>query len=320
VAILAACVAVLAGPAQSQSCTGAGFVADACRKAVDLVNFLTPQLATAQAGGNATLGQGGTLGGSGHVALDVRVTALSGSLPRLDNVGFNATETKTVFASDNHFVPSLSANAAIGIWRGYSLGVTHVGGLDALVTATYLQAFSGGSVTSKVSDGNTKFGYGLRVGLLEESLLSPGVSVSYLNRDLPTISVTGTVAGSGVTNPGGSITVSDLSVKTSAWRITASKNLPLFGGLSAGFGQDQYKTSSRVTVAVNGSGSGTGAAGMSMTRTNMFVGVTVNILVAKLIGEVGHATGGDTPTLLNDFGSAANKPRTYFTLGVRASF
>lgn len=309
----------LAPAAQAQSCTGGAYIADACRKTVDLVNFLTPQIATAQAGGNATIGQGGSLGGLGKFVIDLRATAVNGSFPKLDNVGFSATEASTAFTSAHQFVPAASVNAAIGVWRGYSLGVTHIGGIDALLTVTYLPDLSGGQVQGKASGGNTKLGYGLRVGVLEESLLSPGVSLTYLKRDLPTYTVTGTVQGSGL-NPGGTIAINNFSIKTSAWRLAASKSLPLLGGLSAGIGQDMYDASSQVAVQVNGGGSGSGTAGMTMTRRNMFVGAIINLLVAKMVVEVGQATGGSTPALLNDFGSPASKSRTYFTAGLRASF
>jgi hypothetical protein len=317
--IVGALAAAVAPALQSQSCTGGAYIADACRKTVDLVNFLTPQIATAQAGGNATIGQGGSLGGLGKFVIDLRATAVSGSFPKFDNVGFSPTETGTAFASAHQFIPAASINAAIGVWRGYSLGVTHVGGIDALLTLTYLPDLSSGQVKGSASGGNTKLGFGVRVGVLEESLLSPGVSLTYLKRDLPTYTVTGTAQGSGL-NPGGTIAINDFSIKTSAWRITASKSLPLIGGLSAGIGQDKYDASSQVAVTVNGGGSGTGSAGMTMTRTNMFVGAIVNLLVAKFVLEVGQATGGNTPALLNDFGSPAAKARTYFTAGVRASF
>ncbi|HZF73263.1 MAG TPA: hypothetical protein VEZ51_07515, partial [Gemmatimonadaceae bacterium] len=36
---------------------------DACQKAIDLFKYMAPQLGTAIAGGNPTLGQGGNLGG-----------------------------------------------------------------------------------------------------------------------------------------------------------------------------------------------------------------------------------------------------------------
>ena len=60
--VLAAIAAVPATmSAQANSCA-AGTTQDACQKAVDLFQYMAPQLGTVIAGGNATLGQGGTLG------------------------------------------------------------------------------------------------------------------------------------------------------------------------------------------------------------------------------------------------------------------
>src|SRR5712671_8192382 len=59
---------------------------DACQKAIDLFQYLAPQLATSVAGGNATLGQAGSLGGLGHFSAGFRVNALQGSLPQVQNV------------------------------------------------------------------------------------------------------------------------------------------------------------------------------------------------------------------------------------------
>ena len=53
---------------------------DACQKAIDLFDYMAPQLGTVIAGGNATLGQGGTLGGFPHFAIGLRVNALMGSI------------------------------------------------------------------------------------------------------------------------------------------------------------------------------------------------------------------------------------------------
>jgi hypothetical protein len=58
---------------------------DACQKAIDLFQYLAPQLATTVAGGNATLGQAGSLVGLGHFSVGFRVNALQG-LPQVQNV------------------------------------------------------------------------------------------------------------------------------------------------------------------------------------------------------------------------------------------
>ena len=319
-AIIAAPVAV----ASAQTCTGGTAVQDACQKGVDFVTFVAPQLSTALAAGNATLGQGGALGGLGHFALSIRASAVNGSRPKVGIQSFSTTGAQsTTYASNNQFIPGVSADAAIGIWRGISVGVTHVGGIDGLLTATYLPnvGSSGNGDSQLKADGsNTKFGFGVRIGLLEESVVTPGVSFTYLQRDLPTVTMTAANnSGAGLNSASGTIVLNNLSIKSGAWRITAAKDLLIFG-LSAGVGQDKYTTSSTLNVTVNalgGTQSGTGSAGISMTRTNAFVGASVNLFLFKLEGELGTVSGGSLPTLTNNFGAPADASRTYFTLGLR---
>jgi hypothetical protein len=136
--------AAIAAPMQAQtSQCASGATQDACQKATDLFNFMTPQLSTAIASGNPTLGQGGALGGLGHFSLDLRGSAVNGSLPTLSNVGLSVAGAQhSTFTSKNTLIPMVSADAALGLWRGVSLGVTHVGGIDAIVTMTYLPNIS----------------------------------------------------------------------------------------------------------------------------------------------------------------------------------
>lgn len=321
--ILAGLVLAVAAPtAQAQCLTE---TLDACRKAADLVNYITPQLSTALVGGNATLGQGGSLGGLGHFALDVRASVVNGSIPKLNNLGLRTTGAyASTFTSEDQMVPAASLDAAVGLWRGIPVGVSHIGGIDALITMTYLPSINSGSgsgsVDFNVSGSNEKFGYGLRVGLLEESLVAPGVAFSWVQRDLPTVSFGGTVDPSG-TNPGGHIALNNYALKTTAWRLTAGKNL-MFLGLSAGYGQDKYDASASVASTVNltlpvaRTVSGSTSANLSMTRSNMFVGASINLFVFKLEAEAGQVSGG-TLTTLNNFGTPADKSRTYYTVGLR---
>src|SRR5687768_18526669 len=58
---------------------------DACQKAIDLFQYMAPQLGVAITGGNATLGQGGTLGGLGHFSIGLRINAVQGRLPQVNN-------------------------------------------------------------------------------------------------------------------------------------------------------------------------------------------------------------------------------------------
>ena len=117
--------------------------ADACELAVDLFRYMAPQLGTAIAGGNATLGQGGTLGGLGHFALGIRANAVFGSVPDMDGLDVSTDGASSrSYETTRQVVPMPVADAAFGIFKGIPLGVTSVGGVDLLLNAAYLPAFS----------------------------------------------------------------------------------------------------------------------------------------------------------------------------------
>jgi hypothetical protein len=292
---------------------------DACQKAIDLFQYMAPQLGTSITGGNATLGQGGNLGGLGHFSLGFRVNAVQGSLPQIQNtsVSVNGAQS-TQFETKTQILPMPTADLAIGIFKGLPLAITNVGGVDLLVSAAYLPEFNNSGVSVKVPDGSLKLGYGARVGILQESLLVPGVSVSYLVRDLPTVNI---AANSG----SDSLYVNKLALKTKAWRVTASKSL-LFIGLAVGFGQDKYQSSTdiRAHVAARAltpaANAGPVSLAQDLTRTNIFADVSMNLLLLKLTGEIGQVSGGTINTYNTFSGKQAADSRIYGSVGARFGF
>lgn len=328
-AFVAALVTGAAGTAEAQC--SAGVASQACKASVDVVNFMTPQMATAIAAGSSTLGQSGVLGGLGRIAVSIRGTAvMNGSIPNI--TGFNTNGAAQNYTTDATPVPAAGVDASFGITKGWSLGVSRIGGIDLLVSALYLPDVDQGDISIKAKDGNTKFGYGVRVGIIDESPLTPGVHVSYIKRDLPTVSLSGssTVAAGG-SQATGSFALNDFSVKTTAWRVVAAKNLLIFG-LQAGLGQDKYQSSSNIVatipsqtvsgVTVPGQ-TATGIASMNMTRTNMFVGAMVNFFVFKLVVEAGQVSGGSVEPSFNSFNGSkdsAADSRTYLSGGLRIAF
>jgi hypothetical protein len=294
---------------------------DACQKAIDLFQYMAPQLGTAITGGNATLGQGGSLGGLGHFTVGLRINAVQGSLPQIQNVTPAVTgATSTRFDTKTQIIPMPTADLAIGIFKGLPLAITNVGGIDLLISAAYLPEFDGSGVSVKVPEGSLKLGYGVRVGVLQESLLVPGISVSYLKRDLPTVNVVGS-------NNGDSLYVNNLSLKTDAWRIVASKSL-LFVGLAAGFGQDKYKSSTDVGAHVaartvpptSAANAGPVSLSQNLTRTNVFANLSMNLLLLKLTGEIGQVSGGTINTFNTFSGKQAADSRIYGSVGARFGF
>lgn len=297
---------------------------DACQMAVDIFQVMAPQLGLALAGGNATLGRGSALGGPGHFSIGLRANVFNGDLPdveafatpsftgRIQRTGANALPVK------EQIVGLPTADAAIGIFGGVPLGLTNVGGIDLLVSATYVPTIGDASDDIQIKpDRNLQLGYGVRIGLLQESLVVPGVSFTYLKRDLPKTSIIGTSSDIDVN-------ITDTEVKTSAYRIVASKSLLLFG-IAAGVGQDKYDASANVQATVKPTVGGAQqsdvvALGQKITRTNYFLDLSLNLPVFKIIGEVGQVTGGKIDTY-NEFATGrADKSRTYGSVGFRIGF
>jgi hypothetical protein len=296
---------------------------DACQQAYDLYQYMAPQLGVALAGGNATLGTGSTLGGLGHFSIGIRANVFNGSVPQVDQFtqsGTGVSAAKTLPTKDQYLgLPT--ADAAIGIFQGIPLGLTNVGGVDVLVSATYVPTVNSGTV-SVTPNSNMQFGYGVRVGILQESIVVPGVSVTYLKRDLPTTSIKGT-NNSGST----SLSVNNLKVNTTAWRLVASKNFLVFG-LAAGYGRDTYDQSADIAATYSGTYSGTAVSGstsvpgtaQSLDRDNMFADVSLNLPLFKIVGEIGQSSGGTVNTY-NSFASGrADKSYQYFSAGIRLAY
>ena len=327
--VLIAAAALTAGTAGAQidtqrcpSGTAAQRISqDACQKAIDLFKYMAPQLGTSITGGNATLGQGGNLGGLGHFSFGLRVNAVQGSLPQIQNISLSTNGATNTPAIDtkSQLVPMPTADLAVGIFKGLPLAITNVGGIDLLVSAAYLPEFNGSGVSVKVPNGSLKLGYGARVGILQESLLVPGISVSYLVRDLPTVNIAGNSGGD-------SLYVNNLSLKTKAWRVVASKNLLLFG-LAAGFGQDKYDASTDISAHVAArpplSPAANAAAvsiSQNLTRTNIFADLSMNLLLFKLNAEIGQVSGGTINTYNTFSGKQAADSRIYGSVGARFGF
>jgi hypothetical protein len=286
---------------------------DACTQAYDIYQFMAPQLGVALAGGNAMLGQGSVLGGLGHFAVAVRGNVFKGQLPQVDQFNESATGAQQQNLPTKDQVLGLpTADAAIGIFKGIPLVLTNVGGIDALVSASYVPTVNSDNV-SVTPQKNWQFGYGARIGLLSESLVVPGVSATWIERDLPTTDIIG-VAGSN------RLAVQNLKVKTKSWRLVASKSLILFG-LAAGVGQDKFDQSADVSGIVPLVGqSSVPDTKQSLTRTNIFGDVSLNLPFFKLTGEIGRSSGGTVNTYNSFSGGRADRSIVYASAGLRFAF
>jgi hypothetical protein len=309
--------AVAAGAQGTANSCAPGTSQDACQMAVDVYQLMSPQLGLALAGGNATLGSGSTLGGPGHFSIGLRANFFQGDLPDVEtfptpNVTGRVLRT---LPTTSQLVGLVTADAAVGIFRGVPLPLTNIGGIDLLLSASYVPTFGSASSNLQIRpDRNLLLGYGVRIGLLQESIVVPGVSFTFLKRDLPTTTMLGT-------SPALDVSVRDAKVKTSAYRIVASKNLLLFG-LAGGIGQDRYSDEANVQGTANVAGGTSEVIAMSqdLTRTNYFVDLSLNFPLFKIIAELGQVTGGTVDTYNEFEAGRADDARTYGSVGFRIAF
>jgi hypothetical protein len=288
---------------------------DACQQTIDLFRYMVPQLGIGMTGGNTTLAQGGALGGLPHFAIGIRGNVLAGSLPVPQQPSTSGAVQRDPYPTDDKVLGLPAVDFALGLWKGLPLALSNVGGIDLLLSATYVPEISTDNV-SVTPETNLQVGYGARVGILQESLLLPGLGVSFMKRDLPKTTIVGFSGND-------SLEVRDLDFKTTAWRITASKSLILFT-IAAGVGQDTYDASTSVEATVNDVLIGRETMGpvtvkQKVTRTNYFADVAMNILLVKLVGTVGMVQGGEVPTY-SRFETDADASRLYGSVGLRIGF
>jgi hypothetical protein len=309
------------GAPSPQCATVSVALQDGCQKTIDLFDYLAPQLATAVAGGNAVLGQGGTLGGLGHFTIGIQANVVKGALPKFNDFNLSTTGSQaTDFNTQTIPVPMPSAIIGLGLFGGLPLGTVKVGGVDAMVSGIYIPSLYSSNVSIKPKN-SFQIGYGAKLGLISETPLTPALSVTWMERDLPTTTI------SGQDNNGDTLAVQNLSVKTSAWRVVASKNIFIIG-LAAGAGEDHYSMSTTVHVGLNpntttacdvavaGSCSGTVASpSLSITRVNYFGDLSINMGIFRTVFEVGEVAGKAIQTYNTFDQQVAGDSRLYGSVG-----
>lgn len=283
---------------------------------------MVPQVGVALAGGNHVLGEGGTLGGWGKRTLSFRMSAVDGGIPTTDvPLSIDRPASGDQFGAKRFPVPVPSLDAAIGVWAGFPMGITNIGGIDLLLGAAGVPGISAGDFSLKPKEARPlALSYGLRVGALQESAFVPGISVSWLRRGIPSLNFHYT--------PGDdTLAVHDLQVSTSTLRLVASKRFMLMG-FAAGIGRDQVRGETAVNVVVNGPVSGTTqrtvitfpAMEERVTRTTGFINASFGVAILRVVLEYGRSNGEARETL-NSFGSRrVNESYSYGSLGLTSRF
>ena len=303
------------GATADAQCTGGNILTrDACQQTVDLFHYVAPLLGTALAGGNTTMAQGGSLGTRlgfvPHVSVGVRVNAVLGGVPEVQTPAATGIQNRTANPVSSVPVPMPVVDAAIGVFKGVPLALSNVGGVDVLLSASYLPKKQVGDI-SLDPENPISIGYGLRVGILQEGLAVPGLGFSFINRSIPKTTIIANQTGS-------TFEVRDLDLKSKSWRITASKSLILFG-LAVGYGKDTYESSTNIKATVGANSVGPFSASSNVTRSNMFADLSMNLPFIKLVVTGGQVSGGDIKTY-SGYTKAADASRVYASGGIRFTF
>jgi hypothetical protein len=186
-----------------------------------------------------------------------------------------------------------------------------------LASASYVPTINSTSNSISITPNNNwQFGYGARLGLLSESITVPGVAVTWIQRNLPTTDLS-------ATSNGNSLSVQDFTVKTTAWRVVASKSFVFFG-LAVGAGQDKYDQTADISATVSQSGlSGSESVpgtSQTLTRANVFGDLSINMPLFKIVFEGGQVSGGTVNTYNSFSGGSAARSQVYGSAGLRLSW
>ena len=305
------------GAAANPQCTGPA--ANACQQAVDLFMYTAPLLGTSITGGNTTMGQGGTLGMRlglvPHVTVGVRINAVMGGVPNFPQPAPQLSGPPAApgaeIETSNLPLGLPAVDAAIGVFKGIPLPLSNVGGVDILLSAAYVPTIDRDEIDI-TPESPFKIGYGVRIGLLQESLVVPGLGFSFMKRGIPSTDIVGT-AGTA------SLAVNDLDLNTTAWRVTLSKSLLLFG-IALGAGQDKYSASTNISATMPVAGNiGPFVLEQDVTRTSYFADLSMNLPFIKLVATGGQVSGGEIPTYYS-YDKAADASRIYGSFGIRFTF
>jgi len=265
---------------------GSDAAREVCRLAAQAIEISQPRIGLAAAGGNPVPGTASTIGmrlaSTPRVSVAARTTGVWVRLPPVRDVSRRE--------GNGFILPSINVDGAVGVFQGFS-PVPTVGGVGSIdVLASFgLVAAPGASGISNGSTGT--IGAGVRLGILRESFLFPGVSLTGSYRRLGTI----TVGDPDLDRDDGFYRLSGNSV--AGVRATVGKRI-LSVGATAGVGYDRFRSNVRVG-ARDPAGEGAeswirfGVDGVSTTRFTAFANVAWTMMILNLVGELGWQSGGE---------------------------
>jgi len=289
--------------AQEPKCNDANAqVQAACNAAGDAYATFQPLAGIAISGGSPELGTARALGGLGHLFASIRVNAVKATVPNPD----------TTQAPISGGVPAPVVEAGLGIWPGLSGGLLAVDALgSATLLPTGLDKLSVDSNAARVGQVALGIGYGVRVGVLEGSFPIPSISVSVMRRTLPRLQYGSLAAGDQFEF--------DTDLKATNVRVAASMRL-LFIDAAAGFGFDRYTSTANLRFHDTPLTVKQVPLSRANSRQVLFVNAGLDLMAAKLVGELGYQTGKDQNLSRNYTAFDPKAGHVYGGVGFRISF
>jgi len=315
--------------------SGSASVYNRCTAVAQAVDAAQPQLGILLAGGNPTLGTASTsgvrMGLIPRVGAGLRINVVAARFPDIRDVeGSGESVTTDEFAVP---APAIGANVSLGLTQGFSLAPTMggVGSIELLGSATLIPLELAGD---EFGENVISWGAGARVGLLRESFVTPGISVSLMYRDMGTARfgevcdgtetpVVGTSPARSVCSGGGDF--GEIEFGLSNWSARGAISKRLLGlGLTAGVGYDKFETDADVAFRAPAPPLGqeqvyrfTDVA-VDNDRWSAFIDGSFTFLVASLVAEVGWMQGSDPITGFPSASDFDPNEGTFFgSLGVR---
>ena len=315
-----------------------------CIQAAQAVSAAQPQVGILAAAGNPLLGAGRPGGG-----FRLGILPQASLSAKLNLVQVRLTELRTSTGSNGPagdqpkaLAPAVSGTAMIGVFPGVSLApmLGGIGSVDLLAQATYLPVRAFGTSGFDEKSPDLALAGGVRIGILRESFLLPGVAVSAMYRRLGDVRV-GNVCpgpvqaastntdrgytfeqGSCVDPAAGDPAEIAFDLENTSLRAVASKRLLLLG-LAAGVGYDRWTSDLGIGFRAPGDPRFFRASGLELrsSRWSAFANGVLSLPLVALAIEAGWMEGGAG---LADFGSARSQfdpdAGTWFgSLGVRLS-
>lgn len=314
---IAAAAALFAVPLAAQNdietvCSGAPAPAqDECAIVAQAVDAAQPQLGILMAGGNPTLGTASTggvrLGLIPRVSLTGRINVVAARLPDIREADDGDGEGGEEDGELRQFslpAPAVGANLSVGLTQGFSVAPM-IGGFGAIDLLGSVSVLPLSLLGDEFGDNAFSWGAGARVGLIRESFVMPGVSVSLMYRSLGDVSIGDVcpqeevpVSGNRTTCPTEEGDFGEIQFGLDNWSARAAVSKRLLGfGLTAGVGYDKFDTSADFAVRVPGSPlvgeqihRFTDVA-VDNDRWSAFLDGSFTILFGSIVAEVGWMQG-----------------------------